>query len=291
MHSNCDGENRWMTFNALNITDGLTVDRNVYINNESDGDVQDICNTGDELLYFNSGSNQLIAQPLGNPNSKIDLAVADVGFKTITGLKCVRDSNSAIVYGTDSNDKQIMSVIYGTIENDARMRYHSTVNYEGQIYGVTSFGGDYLLVTLSSKTSDSSDDLAFKFIHVFLNGPYLILQKSTSKLAPGANQTLNVLQNGKTVVSKQISVNFSKYDSSVNFQPRKDGLTPPTDKGVYSIDQLGSLQGPIYGITVNDTNKASQEVARLLEASKVGIVQPGKVSVIPPITPQTPQPS
>lgn len=39
VHSNCDGENRWMTFNALNITDGLTVDKNIYINNEGDGDV------------------------------------------------------------------------------------------------------------------------------------------------------------------------------------------------------------------------------------------------------------
>ena len=138
VHSDCDGENRWMTFNALNITDGLTVDQNIYINNEGDGDVQDICNTGDELLYFNTGSNTLIAQPLGNPNSKIDLSVQDAGFKTLTGLKCIRDSNAAIVYGTDTNDKQIMSVIYGKIENDARSRYHSTVNYEGSIYGVAS---------------------------------------------------------------------------------------------------------------------------------------------------------
>jgi len=176
-----------MTFNALNITDGLTVDSNIYINNEGDGDVENICNTGDELLYFNTGSNMLVAQPLGNPNSKIDLAAGDAGFKTITGLKCIRDSDSAIVYGTDISDKQIMSVVYGTIENDARSRYHSTVRYEGSIYGVAaSNGGNHILVTLSTKTGEGKDDLAFKFIHVFLNGPYLIVQKSSSHLTENA---------------------------------------------------------------------------------------------------------
>jgi hypothetical protein len=285
--SSCGGENRFMTYSTVNITDFLSVQSNILVEAPLGEEIDSICNIGGELLYApknQADAAKLYAQPTGSINSFTDMRPADAGYKSIDGMICVRDSESAIVYGKDMNGKDQLSVIFGQSSLDSRNRYHSTMNYDGKnIYSVIgALDMNRVVVTLS--TANEKDDMEFTFFHFFLDGPTLLFNKDVTKLKPVPTQTFNLVQDGTVSSSQDFSITYMEYNSDVKFHRKDQGSTPPTSTGTYKIDSLGSLEGPIFNVKVNDSNSSLESNRMLNSPNGGGKVMPGKVTLVDPLT-------